>query len=147
MPQRGRRSTDQLLLMALACGATVENAAVSAGISQATVYRRLKDPEFQQELCKTKTEMVNRTAAMLTAAAGEAVKTLLALQKDSTPPASRLGAARAVLELGVRIRESAELEGRIAVLESRLAENRDASSPAAPCPPASLGLHGGTGNR
>jgi len=41
MPQRGRKNADQLLLMALACGATVEAAARSAGISQATVYRRL----------------------------------------------------------------------------------------------------------
>jgi len=121
MAQRGRRSADQLLLMALACGATIENAAASAGISQATVYRRLKDAEFQQELRQTKADMARRTAAMLTAAAGEAVKTLLALLKDSIPSSSRLGAARAILELGVRFRESAELEERIAAMESHIA--------------------------
>ena len=122
MPQRGRRNVDQLLLMALACGATLENAAVSAGVSKATAYRRSQESEFQQELRKTKAEMVGRTAAMLSAAAGEAVKTLLALQKDSIPPSSRLGAARAVLELGVSIRQSAELEKRMAEMESILAE-------------------------
>src|SRR4029077_506123 len=92
MPQRGRRNTDALLLMALACGATIANAATSAGISQATVYRRLREPDFQRELNKTKSEMVRRTADMLTAAGGEAVKALLALLKDSTPPPSQLGA-------------------------------------------------------
>lgn len=129
MPQRGRRNSDQLLIMAFACGATLENAANSAGVSKATAYRRLQEPAFQQELRKTKAEMVSRTAAMLTAAAGEAVMTLLSLQKDSTPAPSRLGAARAVLELGVRLRESAELEERIAALESRLAEPKPPPPP------------------
>ena len=118
MPQRGRRNADHLFLNALACGATIENAAASAGIGQTTAYRRLKEPEFQEQLRKTKAEMVGRTAAMLTAAAREAVRTLVTLMKDSSPAPSRLGAARTILELGVRLRESAELEERIAVLES-----------------------------
>src|SRR4051794_13888652 len=122
MPQRGRRNVDERLIMALACGATLENAAATVGVSKATAFRRSQESEFQEELRKTKADMVGRTAAMLTAAAGEAVKTLLSLQKDSTPPSSRLGAARAVLELGVRLRESAELEGRIAAIESQLAQ-------------------------
>ncbi len=133
MTQRGRRHTDQLLVMALACGATVEKAAASAVLGEATVYRRLKDPEFQEQLRKTKAEMVTRTAGMLTAAAGEAVKTLLALQKDSIPPASRLGAAKAILELGVHLRQSAELEERIAALESQIAEsNQPPTFPTSP---------------
>jgi hypothetical protein len=44
---------------------------------------------------------------------------LLALQKAPTPPAVRLGAARAVLELGIKVRELADLETRIAVLEQQ----------------------------
>ena len=135
MPQRGRRNVDQLLLMAFACGATVESAAASAGVSKTTAFRRSQEPEFQEELRKTKAEMVSRTAGMLTAAAGEAVKSLLAMLKESTPPACRLGAARAVLELGVRLRESAELEERLAVLEARLAEPHPAAA-------AQLAQHG-----
>jgi hypothetical protein len=50
--------------------------------------------------------MVQRTAAMLTAAAGEALKTLVALQKESMPPATRLGAARAVVVLYWRWKQS-----------------------------------------
>jgi hypothetical protein len=122
MPQRGRRNVDQLLLMAIACGATLENAAATVGVSKATAFRRSQEPEFQQELRKVKAEIVGRTTSMLTASAGEAVKTLLALLKDSTPGSTRLGAARAVLELGVKLRESTELEERLAVLEARLAE-------------------------
>jgi hypothetical protein len=59
MPQRGRRKADQLLLMALACGATVEAAAHKAGVSQATVYRRLNDLDFQKRLQQVLSDMVH----------------------------------------------------------------------------------------
>jgi hypothetical protein len=64
--------------------------------------------------------MVQRTAGALTAAAGEAVRTLLELLKPAVAASTRLGAARAVLESGVRLREIAELEERLAELERRL---------------------------
>lgn len=120
MAQRGRRNADQALLLALACGATIENAARSAGISESTAYRRLAEPDFKHRLHQVRADMVQRTAGALTAAAQEAVRTLLALQKDSVPAAVRLGAARAILELGVRLRESAEFEQRIAALEQQV---------------------------
>jgi hypothetical protein len=83
MAHKGRKNADQLLIMALACGATVEAAARSAGVSQATVYRRLQDPEFCNLLQQTKADMVQRTAGMLTASGMESVKTLLELQKPT----------------------------------------------------------------
>jgi hypothetical protein len=46
---------------------------------------------------------------------------LLALLKEATPPSTRLGAARAVLELAVKFRETVELEERLAALEQHLA--------------------------
>src|SRR5688500_17157490 len=113
MPQNGRRQADQMLLLALACGATVEAAARQAGLSEATAQRRLKEPAFQQALQETQADLVQRTMGMLTGAAGEAVKTLLNLLKDSSPATVRLGAARAVLEMGMRFREAQELEERI----------------------------------
>jgi hypothetical protein len=45
---------------------------------------------------------------------------LLALLQETIPAAVRLGAARAVLELGTKLREAAELEARLAALEARL---------------------------
>jgi hypothetical protein len=120
MAQQGKRRADEALLLALACGAAVEAAARQAGVSPATAYRRLQEPGFKQRLQALRADMVQRTAGMLTAAAGEAVKTLLALQKEAIPPATRLGAARATLELGVKFRETVELEERLADLEQHL---------------------------
>lgn len=120
MARKGRYTADHNLLIALACGATIESAARTAGVSATTVYRRMRNPEFHAELQRVRAEMVQRTAGMLTGAAGEAVKTLVALQDLTTPPPVRLGAARAILELGLRLRETVELAERIAAVEARL---------------------------
>ncbi len=117
-----RRHRDTALLLALACGATIEAAAQKSGLSPATVYRRLREKAFQKQLTELRSEMLQRAAATLTAAASEAVRTLLSLQKDTVPHAVRLGAARAILELGIKLRESNELAERIADLEARLAQ-------------------------
>ena len=116
-----RKNADTTLLLALACGATIEAAARQAGLTARTVYRRLKNPAFRRQVQAVRADMVQRSAGMLTAAAAEAVKTLLALQGAPTPPATRLGAARAILEIGLRLREVADLETRIAALEEQLA--------------------------
>ena len=50
MSTKGRHRTDEAFLIALACGATVENAARSAGLGQRTAARRLRDPEFRRRL-------------------------------------------------------------------------------------------------
>ena len=117
MTRTKRQTADHKLLLALACGATVENAARQCGVSESTVYRRLDTADFRRQLQALRADMVQRAAAILTAAAVEAVKTLVVLQGATTPPAVRLGAARAVLELGTKLREAADLERRLAVLE------------------------------
>ena len=73
--------------------------------------------------------MIQRSSGMLTAAAGEAVRTLLSLQKDAIPAAVRLGAARAILEVGMKVRQVVELEQRLAELEE-MVEEQNAAQPA-----------------
>lgn len=55
-----RRHRDTALLLALACGATVEAAAQKAGLSPATVYRRLREGPFQKHLAELRSEMIQR---------------------------------------------------------------------------------------
>jgi hypothetical protein len=91
---RGRRNVDAVLLGALACGATFEAAAQKAGVSLATVTRRMQDHKFKKLLNQSRADMVQRTAGTLTAAATEAVRTLLELLKGSGTPSIRLNAAK-----------------------------------------------------
>ena len=113
-----RKKNEDALLLALAGGATVEGAAKQCGITDRTVYRRLKDADFKARLQAVRSDMVARCTGLLTAAAGEAVRTLLALQKEATPPAVRLSAARAVLEVGMKLREVVDLQTRMDELEA-----------------------------
>ena len=45
---------------------------------------------------------------------------MLELQKSTVPHATRLGAARSVIELGTKLRETAEFEERLAALEQQI---------------------------
>jgi len=121
MAHQGRKNADEALLLSLACGSTVEQAAQKACVSARTAHRRLADTEFRRRLQRARGDMVQRSAAMLTAAALEAVKTLLTLQHAEVPPAVRLGAAGAVLEIGVKLREMTDVEERLTALELRIA--------------------------
>ena len=125
MAKKDKRAAEQTLLTALAFGATVENAARKAGIGERTAYRRLADPAFQARLEQARLDAVLRTAGMLTGASLGAVKSLVDLQQDASVPAGvRRAAARDVLELSVKYRESAQMEQRVAALEERLANAR-----------------------
>ena len=114
---KGRRRADETLILALACGATIEKAAQQADVSETTVYRRLKEQAFSHRLQEARADMVRRASSMLTASAMESVKTLLDLQKPAQPPAVRLGAARSVLEIGIKLRQLVELEQEMAELQ------------------------------
>ena len=119
---RSRKNADEALLRGLACGATVESAARAAGISARTAHRRLKEEGFQKRLRDMRAEMVQRTAGMLTGSGLEAGKTLVSLLDPTNPPTVRHAAARTILEFGLRLRENAEMEERIAALEARAAQ-------------------------
>lgn len=121
MSAKLRKKADTSLLVILACGATVEQAAKQVGLSERTVYRRLAEPEFQRELAETRADMLKRTSGTLTASGSEAVRTLVTLlsTKESNV---RLGAARAILEIGIKVREAADLEQRLCELERQVAD-------------------------
>src|SRR5262249_23582730 len=111
-----------ILVSALAKGATVAQAAAQAGVSERTVYRRLGEQAFRDQIEALQDEMLQRAVAMLTAAAQEGIRSLVDLQNESTPPAVRRCAARDILEMGMRLREAAELEKRLSALENRSAD-------------------------
>jgi hypothetical protein len=127
-----RRKADAALILALACGATPENAAQKTGFSLRTVHRRLAEPDFRKRVLEVRTEMARRVVGMLTAAGVSSIKTFTTLQESAQSESVRLGAARAILELGCKLRESVELTERVSAVEAQLEALLDGSSEPAP---------------
>lgn len=117
MAGSGRKTSDETLILALAAGASRASAAKSASVSERTVFRRLQDPAFRQRLDAARAEMLTSAVARLTASATSAAATLHRLLSAESESVA-LGAARAILELGTKLRESEELAQRIAALEA-----------------------------
>jgi hypothetical protein len=106
------------LAAVLAAGATKQDAARLVGVGERTIYRRLEDPRFRRRVDDARAELVNRAVGSLADASAAAVATLRALLSADSESV-RLGACRAILDLGLKLREAEELERRIAALEAR----------------------------
>jgi hypothetical protein len=118
-----RKNADATLLAALASGATVEAAAKQAGVSEGTVYRRLREPGFKAEIDQARADLIERAVSVLAGISSAAVVTLGQLLK-SNRDSVRLGAARTVLEMTIKLRDHAELEQRLAAMEAAQGINR-----------------------
>ena len=118
MTGHDREQGGAALVAALAGGATVQEAARQAGVSEATVYRRLRDAGFCQQLAEARSELIGRAVGVLARVSTAAAATLAGLLKADSESV-RLGAARSILELAVKLRESEELERRILALEEQ----------------------------
>lgn len=121
MAGSGRANADPALIVALAAGATKQQAADQAGVSARTVARRWADPAFRQQVTETQRETVGQVAARLSVAGVLAASTLLRLLKADSESV-QLGAAKSLIELGAKLREHQDLETRLTALEERLSQ-------------------------
>lgn len=119
MAHRGRRNADDALALALARGATLRDAAAEVGIGERTATRRWADPGFRGRVAEFRQDMVARCLGRMADGMAGAADTLRKLLSANSEPV-RLGAARAMLELGVKVRDSVELGERLDELEGLL---------------------------
>lgn len=117
------RPRDEALALALARGFSVAQAAALSGVSVRTAYRRLEDQAFSDRVDGLRSEIVARTCHRLSDASLESVRVLRRLlrQDSGATDAVRLAAAKVLLELALKYRSTADLEGRLDNLE-RIAE-------------------------
>ena len=111
---------DSVLALALSAGATTATAAEEAGVSQRTAQRKLADPEFRRQVAQLRAELMSRALDHMTKNMTRAADVLAGLL-DEQNPAMRLRAARSLLTLGLRLRDSIDLNDRIRDLEEELA--------------------------
>jgi putative ubiquitin-RnfH superfamily antitoxin RatB of RatAB toxin-antitoxin module len=116
MKQKDTPAGEQELILALAAGATVREAAEKSGIGERTVYRRLAEAAFRRAVKEARGRMFDSAVGQLAGLTSKATETLQRLM-ESDKPSEALGAAKAVLELGPRLRRATELEERICGFE------------------------------
>jgi hypothetical protein len=103
----------------LASGCTIEAAASASGAAVRTIKSWLAGlPGFRARFDQLRGEMTAHALGRLISSMTVASKTLAFLCRKAQSETVRLGAARAVLEMAVKMRETVELEERIAKLEA-----------------------------
>lgn len=125
MAGKSRHNQDDVIVDALARGECQTTAAQRAGCSVTTIRRRLDDPQFRNRIERFRVEMLDAVAGKMGANVEQAVTTLTALMAEPMPPAVRLGAARAVCDFALRIRESLSWERRLTALEEGLNDSKN----------------------
>ena len=116
MAQNGTVGDDLTLALALASGASVPDAARQAGMAVRTVYRWLARPEFRHRVARIQQSITRRAVGRISDGMSEAADALRELLKCEDH-AVRLRAARALFEVGTRLRDTVELEARLVDLE------------------------------
>lgn len=108
-------------LAALLNNPTVRDAAAEAKVSEATLYRYMREATFAERLKEARRGAVEHLSARLQAKAADAAKVLSDIAEDDSKPASvRVAAARAIIEHTLKAFELGDLAERLKVLEAAL---------------------------
>jgi len=129
MEQNGTPTGEDVLILALAAGATVREAAEQAGVGERTAHRRLADADFRRAVSRARGRMFDAALGRLASLASKAAGIFERLMGSDQPSVARR-AAKAVLELGPRLRESTELGERISRLAGQADEKTDGNQTA-----------------
>jgi hypothetical protein len=121
MAGNGRRNADESLALAVAGGRTLRDAADDVGIGERTAARRWADAAFRRRVATLRGEMMARALGKMADGMTDAADVLRKLLKAKSENV-RLGACRAILELGTKLRDSVEVEERLQALERQREE-------------------------
>ena len=105
-------------ILALLTSSSVENAARTANVPPRTLYRWLKEPDFDAEYRRAKRAVFGQAISRLQQGSGAAATTMLKIMLDTTvPPSTRLRASDSVLTHSKAAIELEEIEARVTALE------------------------------
>lgn len=117
------KNNDEKILSALIAAKTISAAATAAGVSERTIYSRLADDDFRAEYERRQSMTLDAACKALQEAMTDAVNVLTSIMKEAaTSPATRISAARSVLEYGMKLKELTDLAARVAALEAAAKE-------------------------
>jgi hypothetical protein len=113
------RKGEEVISCLLRCG-TLAEAARQSEISESTILRWLKEPEFASQYRQARRAQLELTFHAVARSATTAIATLLqVMQSPDKFSSARVSAARAVLDLALRLIEIDDFEQRLAAVEAR----------------------------
>ncbi len=115
----GLSSRQEAAAALLAGGLTLAEACRRGKVGLTTLKRWQREPAFARRVNEIRSEMTGRAVGVLAETMAGAADTLRFLARNAKQEAVRLAAARSVLELGVKLRESLDLAERVAALEAQ----------------------------
>jgi hypothetical protein len=119
----GRKQQDAIL--ALLTNRSIEDAARACNTPVRTLYRWMKDPDFDAAFREAKRAAFAQAISRLHQMSSAAVTTLgKVMVEPGTPPATRVRAADAILNHTKKAVELEDIEARLAALEHRTDESK-----------------------
>ena len=105
-------------IQALLTSPTVGKAAEMAGVSETSIRKWLKEPDFRRKYRETRQNMFETAMGSVQAKLQEGVSVMWKLVMDeATPATARVQAFRCLTEMAFRGQDLSELESRIEQLE------------------------------
>jgi len=115
---------EQAIVALLSCD-ELQKACEQAKVSKTTLWRWLKTPAFQSHYREARRQLVETTFAHIQRNGERASKVLIEIaESKDAPAASRVAAARAILEQGVKGVETLDIAERIEKLEQMVKDNK-----------------------
>ena len=112
MAENDRQTDEIALVLALATGSSNKDAAIAGGVSESTLYRRLEEPIFRDEVARARYMATLQACGIYASGAAKAMQKLIDLLDDEHPPNIQLGAARAILSEGYKFAESSAAQSQ-----------------------------------
>ena len=109
-----------IAIQALMRSCTAAEAAEAAGVSRVTIYRWLKDDDFQKELSLRKHLIIDGASRKLANSVNKAIDTLIDLNEKSKIPNVRRLAAGNLIDYCLRFSEITDLEKRMTAIEQAI---------------------------
>ena len=112
-------------ILALLTSRNVEDAALQAGVGARTLYRWMKEPEFDAAYREAKRAAFSQAIARLHQMTAAAVTTLgKVMIEPNRPPATKVRAADSVLNHAAKAIELEDVEARVSELERAAAASK-----------------------
>lgn len=118
------RVTDNQLISALLISPTIKQASDKVGLTEQSVYSRLRKPEFREKLQNARNTQFEVISNKLEDANFKALDTLINILEDIKVPAGvKVKASQIILDLSLRNREQVDILKRIRDIENMIKDN------------------------